>query len=258
VEPWQSELAAGRHQAAWDLVIDRYRRLIMATIRRLVDDDDDGMDVFASVCEALTANELARLKRFDEDSARARFSTWLVAVVRNLTVDWLRKRDGRRRIGVPPALSPLQREIFVAVFLERRSHIEAFELIRARSNGTFTFRAFLRELRETYRLAQLKRDGSNPAPLEPLSDDIASGAIDPADAADAADTARRVTEALAILTPTDRVALELFVIEGLSAADVARALKWPSAKTVYNRAYRSLEALRAELERAGIGLGDAR
>ena len=74
MEPWQSELAAGRHQAAWDLVIDRYRRLIMATIRRLVDDDDDSMDVFASVCEALTANELARLKRFDADSgARAVF-----------------------------------------------------------------------------------------------------------------------------------------------------------------------------------------
>ena len=38
----------------------------------------------------------------------------------------------------------------------------------------------------------------------------------------------------------------------MPAEQVARALEYPSAKTVYNRVYRALAAIRARLERAGI------
>jgi DNA-directed RNA polymerase specialized sigma24 family protein len=65
-----------------------------------------------------------------------------------------------------------------------------------------------------------------------------------------------VAGALESLSSSDRLAIELFVIEGLSAADVARTLNWPTAKTVYNRVYRVLNVLRAALQRAGIGSHD--
>ena len=253
VEPWLSELAEGRHQAAWDLVAARYSPLILATIRRLVRDHDDVMDVYSFVCQALSENDLARLKRFVDEPTRARFSTWLVAVVRNLTIDWMRKRDGRRRHDVPPTLSVLQRDIYTAVFLEGRSHLEAYEAIAARDGEPTTFRAFLRALRDTYRLCPpTPRPESRRRPTE-LPNDVAAPA---ARTAESADTARHLAEALAAFTPVHRLAVELFVIEGMSAADVARAVGWPNAKSVYNSVYRTLDALRLKLERAGIRAED--
>src|SRR5213080_3162157 len=53
MEGWAAELASGRPDAAWDLFLDRYRRLIFAAIRHYAQDHDDVMDVFARVCEAL-------------------------------------------------------------------------------------------------------------------------------------------------------------------------------------------------------------
>jgi RNA polymerase sigma factor (sigma-70 family) len=251
VEPWLAELAAGRHQAAWDLVIERYRRLILATIKRLVHDHDDVMDVFSAVCAALNDNELARLRRFVEEPSRARFSTWLVAVVRNQTIDWLRKRDGRRRPVIPAALSPLQREIYLAVFLDGRSHVEAYESICARREPPVTFQEFLREVRETYRLSPAAAsDPRQRIMVDAALDDVAAPAVDPAENYD---SARRVAEALASLPPAERVAVQLFVVEGMPAADVARAVGWPNAKMVYNRVYRALDALRVALARVGVG-----
>jgi len=53
------------------------------------------MDVFARVCEALREDDLRRLRSWAEQPQhRARFTTWLVTVVRHLTVDWFRHRDG--------------------------------------------------------------------------------------------------------------------------------------------------------------------
>jgi hypothetical protein len=45
------------------------------------------MDVFTRVCEALREDDLRRLRGWaSEPDHRASFSTWLVTVVRNLTV----------------------------------------------------------------------------------------------------------------------------------------------------------------------------
>ena len=253
MEPWLTEIAAGRYQAAWDLVAERYNRLILATIRRLVRDHDDVMDVFSAVCQALSENDLARLRRFVDEPTRARFSTWLVAVVRNLTIDWLRKRDGRRRDDVPEALSGLQREIYIAVFLEGRSHVEAYEAIASRHGPSVTFGAFLRALRETYRLCPPTRGVESLGRPVELRNDVA---VPSTDAAETIDTARHIVDALEVFPPAHRLALELFVIEGRPAAQVAHLVGWPNAKAVYNNVYRMLDALRHKLEGIGMGSDD--
>src|SRR5439155_19885124 len=53
MELWVAELQGGRPEAAWDLFLNRYRRLIFAAIRHYAEDYDDVMDVFARVCEAM-------------------------------------------------------------------------------------------------------------------------------------------------------------------------------------------------------------
>src|SRR2546429_7000438 len=162
MEGWAAELESGKPDAAWDQFLDRYRRLIFAAIRHYAQDYDDVMDVFACVCEALRADDLKRLRCYvEQPTHRARFSTWLVTVVRNLTVDWFRHRDGRKRLSAIAAdLPQLQRRIFECVFADGRSHLETYELLSTREAAGLSFGAFLRELRATYRAVAGRRRGA--------------------------------------------------------------------------------------------------
>lgn len=259
MEPWLSELHQGHAQTAWDLFAERYRRLILATIRRLVPDHDDVMDVFSTVCEALSAHDCARLKRYSDLTAQparqASVATWLVVVVRNLTIDWRRRQGGRRRVGVPAHLSPLQQQIHAAVCGDGCSHVEAYETIRARAASPMTFEEFLREVRVTLRLAPCPSDAPvRTAARPPTRPDAA--APEEGDPAEIAERARRVAAALASYPDDVRVAVDLFIVERMAADEVARVVGWPNAKAVYNRVYRVLAALRTDLARHGIGPGD--
>jgi RNA polymerase sigma factor (sigma-70 family) len=258
VEPWQHKLAEGDAQGAWDLFVERYRRLILATIRRLISDHDDVMDVFASVCQALAANDCARLKRYTESgSRRASVATWTVVVVRNQTVDWLRHTEGRRGAAIPGHLSPLRQAIYRALCVDHCSPTEAYELIRARTGFALSFAAFLRETRETHAAAPCPKSvGSRHPTVVRLSDDTPASAASEFAPGEASELAARVADALATQPADVRLAVELLVIERVSAADVARVVGWPNAKAVYNRVYRALKALRVAFTRAGIGRGD--
>src|SRR5437867_11442325 len=161
MEDWMAQLQQAGPEAAWDLFLDRYRRLIFAAIRHYAQDYDDVMDVFARVCEALREDDLRKLRAYAaQPDHRARCSTWLVTVVRHLTVDWFRHRDGRRRLSaLADGLPPLRRRIFQLVFLEHRSGVEAYEELRARDAPTLPFGSFLVELREAYKAATVGRRG---------------------------------------------------------------------------------------------------
>ncbi|HYU28448.1 MAG TPA: sigma-70 family RNA polymerase sigma factor [Gemmatimonadales bacterium] len=256
MDDWVAELQRGRFDAAWDLFLDRYRRLIFAAIRHYAQDYDDVMDVFARACEALRADDLRRLRSWvEQPEHRARFSTWLVTVVRHVTVDWFRHRDGRRRLSaVAEGLPPLRRRIFEHVFLDRRSHIEAFELIHAGEAPTLTFREFLSELRATYHAVSTGRRGQILRDLAPASDAVENLPADPAgpSATGAAEQSQLMERALSTLSPDDRLIVELFVLEELPAETVAKVLGLANAKAVYNRAYRGLAVVREHLERAGV------
>ncbi|HEX9705765.1 MAG TPA: sigma-70 family RNA polymerase sigma factor [Gemmatimonadales bacterium] len=254
-EPWIAPLEAGDPEGAWDLFIERYRPLIFGAIRHYTVEPDDVMDVFARVCEALRENNFTRLRRcataFDPDRP---FSTWLVAVVHNLTIDWFRHRDGRPRLStIAAALPPLQRRIFEYVFLDQRSHVEAYELLCSRDGASLSFGEFLKELSATYGTAAAGRRGRLAAELAippPTSPDP------PADPAVAAEQQALLARALESLPADDRLAVQLYVVDEMPAEQVARALGYPSAKAVYNRVYRALATIRARLEQAGIREGD--
>ena len=254
-EPWRVRLDEGDARAAWDLFMGRYRRLILATIRRLVDPDDVA-DAFAHVCQALAIDDLARLRRYDwHSSKRAQFSTWLVTVVHHQVIDWVRGRSGRRRVVVPDALTQVQREIFTLIFVERRPHAETFESLRASLPEPLSFSAFLKEVAETYRVVE----GSRPrGAMHYFRAPVLLTSVDGRgeERVVSEERVRLVAAALERLSTEERAAVQLYVMEGMSAADVARTLAMGSAKAVYNRVYRALERLRALLETKGIGLAD--
>lgn len=254
VEPWADQLLRGETDRAWDLFVDRYRRLIFSAIRRYTLEHDEVMDVFAHVCAALREANLARLRGFvDGPASRARFSTWLVAVVRNQTIDWFRHRDGRHRLTVPAGLTHAQQRIYERVFHDGRSHLEVFELLTACDAVNLSYREYSRELAVVYRVAYggrrapLLRELGPPAPLP---------ALQPDDELAHADAAAKVDDALSTLEETERLAIQLFVVEEMAAVDVANVVGWPNAKAVYNRVTRALAAMRQRLEGRGIHRAD--
>ena len=254
MEPWRAKLDESDADAAWDLFIEHYRRLIFATIRQLARDHDDILDVFARVCEALRADDLARLRRYTESAEqRARFSTWLVTVVRNQAIDWFRQRDGRPRTSAPSTLSPIQQQIFEHV-TNGRSHVEAYEMIRARTAAPMPFGAFLKEVRKAYQgFGASQRIVARAQMVTAPIDDISVPCEDPLPMMEASE---RIARALETLPPDERLAVQLFVVDEMPAAEVARTVGWRNAKAVYNRVYRALVTLREGLERQGIRRGD--
>jgi DNA-directed RNA polymerase specialized sigma24 family protein len=251
MEPWQAELERSRFDAAWDLFLDRYRRLIFSAIRHYAQDYDDVMDVFARVCEALREDDMRRLCVYVRQPVhRARFSTWLVTVVRHLTVDWFRHRDGRHRLStVAATLPPLRRRIFEHVFLQKRSYVETYELMLSAGCGDLSFGQFLAEVSATYRaVADGRRGGivrelGGPTPPVTDADD---------EATTVSERREELERALSALTAEERVAVELYVIEEMPAEAVAKVVGWPNAKAVYNHVYRALAAMRQRLQQAGL------
>ena len=257
VEPWFAELARGEHEAAWDCFLDRYRKLIFAAIYHYAEDYDDVMEIFTRVCESLHEQDLARLRKYTSLALpRPRFSTWLATVVRNLTIDWFRHRDGRKQLSVrADRLPPVQRSIFEYIFHEQRSHLEAYELLTTRDGRALSFREFLRELRATYQALSEGRRGR-------LTLELGAGLppdVDPPLAEDPALISERkefLALAMSALSPEDRLVVQLFVVAQLPAAEVARLVGLPNAKAVYNRTYRALAAMRGTLEQQGLRPGD--
>ena len=257
LETWAQALREGDVEGAWSDFIDRYRRLIFATIRHYAEDYDDVMDIFAHVCETLRQGELSRLKSFlDQETHRARFSTWLVVVIRNISVDWFRKRDGRKRLStIVERLTPLQQKIHECLVDKSYTHREAYEILSTNNFHQLTFGSFLREIGATYRAVSGTRKGVVVRELIGINLALDTSAHE-VDSAIESDQIKRVGEALDELESEERAALLLFVVEGMPAKDVARFIGWPNAKAVYNRVYRCLANMRDAFEREGIGPGD--
>lgn len=247
MEPWRAALDAGDNDTAWTLFLARYHRLIGATVARCIPDAEDARDAFAHLCDKLWEDDLRRLRRFHEGSQHsAKFSTWLVVVVRNLAIDWRRSRDGRPRTRPPSGLTPLREQIYRLVLVERRSHAEAYEVIRARSAELCSFSHFLREVADTYRAVDARR-WSHLAMNHILALESTENTEIERDEMGIEVQQSRLLDALSQLPKSERAAIQLFIVEERPAAEVAHVLGWPNSKAVYNRVRRALAALRARL-----------
>jgi RNA polymerase sigma factor (sigma-70 family) len=83
-------------EAAWEDLIERHTRLLLAIARSFDGGHDETMERYAYVLEKLREDAFRRLRSFDENSG-VRFSTWLTVTARRLCLDYLRGRYGRLR-----------------------------------------------------------------------------------------------------------------------------------------------------------------
>lgn len=251
MEVWRATLAAGDTDKAWSLFIQRYQPLIIAVIRRSIPDDDDVDDVLAEVCADLCHDALALPARHT-DSGKAKFSTWLVAVVHHRTIDWLRRRDGRRRVAAPEGLSEFQQKIFDSIVSRRQTYVEAYEHINAHLRQKISFGGFMKEVLATFKSLEQATGKSVARYFPGPPDEIVQAERHAHEATVLAETATAIESALTVLPSDERLAVQLFVVDELPAAYVAQIVGWPNTRAVYNRVQRALAVLRREVERRGI------
>src|SRR5437868_11230231 len=91
------ELRSSQSREAWAEFLRQYSSLIFQTCQFSTSDADQAADCFLFACEQLSRNSFRRLLCFRPDGP-ASLSTWLSVVVRNLCLDWQRKRLGRPRL----------------------------------------------------------------------------------------------------------------------------------------------------------------
>jgi RNA polymerase sigma factor (sigma-70 family) len=82
-------------EAAWERLIARHSRLLLAVARSFGGDHDDTMERYAFMLEKCREHDFRRLRAFDPTGPAA-FSTWLTVTARRLCVDHDRAQSGRR------------------------------------------------------------------------------------------------------------------------------------------------------------------
>lgn len=120
-------LAAGDSasaERAWAEFLQEFSNLILHVARFTQGDHDSVMDRYVFVLDALRHDNYRRLRAYSQDG-RGSFTTWLVAVVRRLSVDEHRRRYGRSKEGGPTAEQLNRRQL--ADLLSTPESLESLE-----------------------------------------------------------------------------------------------------------------------------------
>jgi DNA-directed RNA polymerase specialized sigma24 family protein len=255
-------LIVARPRDGWRLFIEQYTPELVRTIRRAgVREHDEVMEIYTRVSEHLADDRCARLRRYDP--AKGRLGAWLSTVVRRLIVDWVRSESGRKRLFQSiRALGPIDRRVFELYYWRRRPAGEIAEIVRLPVTLVFEslerIEQALSQRQRAELLAMAARD-AGPAPLEhedgTLTVDIGSDAPGPDDVARAREASAALSRALAALPAEDALIVSMRFVDGLSRAEVARALHLTSLSG--ERIAGILARLKALLEEHGVDRGDA-
>jgi RNA polymerase sigma factor (sigma-70 family) len=126
--------------AAWRDFVATYSRLILHSARAVAREGDGVMDAYAFMLERLRADGFARLRAYREDT-RAKFTTWLVVVLRRMAIDHRRQRGGEvsEATALRRRLEQLAGEVVDVAQLAHDSGVAADEQVqRAEVNRALT------------------------------------------------------------------------------------------------------------------------
>ena len=255
-------------QPAWIAFLEVYSALISQVVRWSERDADESADCFLYVCEQLSRNQFRRLRRFHVDG-KASFSTWLRAVVRNLCLDWHRRRFGRYRIFQSVArLSGFDQQVFRCV-CERDLSINECVAVLRQDFGEVSAEQVgisLQRLRNTLSPRQLWLLNTRRRRITSLSPDDESGRSqaarqiqDPSPDPEIQTALKERVDGLhrvfARLPNSDRLLLQLRFEQELTLAEVAKMLSLKVAQTADRRIREAMgrirELLGVEIKVAG-------
>jgi RNA polymerase sigma factor (sigma-70 family) len=250
------ELRSQGPESAWSAFLQAYSEIIYAVIHSIAHDPDHAGDCFLFVCQKLSDKNFRRLCAFTPNG-RARFTTWLRAVVRNLSLDWYRSKFGRRRtFRSLQSLEALDQQIFHAVFQRHLTIHEAWRHISSAgitvSVGEVEKRASaIRQMLNSRQLWLLSTTSAAPAVSEGFEDaateEIADSSPDPEALAVLRQTHEKLSQYFRELSVEDRLVLRLRFEENLGLREISALLGLRDAQTVDRRIRDAIARLRVRL-----------
>jgi RNA polymerase sigma factor for flagellar operon FliA len=226
-------------------------RIIAALCRRHGLAREDA-DEFASWSKAkLIEADYLVLRKFRGESA---LTTYLTVVLASLFRDYRVRRWGRWRPSAEAQRrGALAIRLEALVYRSRLSLHQAAQVLRTAGETTLADRelsSLLAELpsRTALRPLEVRSDLLSDTPARGRADDLVR---DQEAAAEREAVEAALSTALARLPPEDRAMVRMHYWEGMSVADIARALDLPQ-KPLYRRLEKALAALRAHLHSAGV------
>jgi len=246
-------------EEAWGVFLDDHAATILQVVKHFERDSDYVPDCFQFVCEHLSANSFRRLRKF-QPQGPAVFSTWLRAVVRNLCLDWRRKRFGRRRFFNSIArLSTFDQEVFRHLYERRLSLDDTFYSLRTiypnlthaqLAESSSRISSSLTPKQSRLLNARLAGD---PQQTNSTFDDTARANVpDPTPNPEVLtllnERAGALRQALDRLPARERLLIRLRYEQELTLADVAKLLDLGNAQRVERQIKTVLEKLRVELD----------
>ncbi|HXB25063.1 MAG TPA: sigma-70 family RNA polymerase sigma factor [Gemmatimonadaceae bacterium] len=233
------------------------QRIAGAVCRRHGLSGDEAEDFGSWVSLRMVENDYAILGKFRGESS---LTTYLTVVIAMLFRDYRVQRWGRWR----PSAAAVRRgrvavQLETLVYRDGHRFDQAAEVLRTRGETAMSDRDLASMFAELPTRGPLR---PREVGAEPLAGLPASGeADDPlrteGDASDRAIIDRALGEALRELPAEDRVVVRLRYWEGMTVADIARALHVPQ-KPVYRQIDRALAELRRRVERSGVSREQAR
>jgi len=247
------DLGSKEPEEAWVEFLNDYSSLVYQVIRRFEADVDNAADCFQFVCERLIENRSKRLRQFKTDGS-ALFTTWLRAVVRNLCIDWHRKKFGRQRLFASlSGMTAFDQSVFKLVYERSVPLDEALTILSSDfPNVTETRLAQSSERIETlltpnqrWILSQHSIHGvsSDDEQFETLVANLPDQQPNPEAQAILNERKRRLVRAVADLSDQDRLLIRLRFEEGLTLEQAARLLGLGNAQ----RADRQIKEILAKL-----------
>lgn len=259
------ELIHESPEEGWDRFVDEYTNLIFSVAAKFRRDEDGRVDLYLHICEKLQDDGMRRLRAFDphRSEGSCKLSTWLVTVSRNLCIDFIRGRDGRKRLNEPIKKLPEREQlVFRYCYWEGMSFAEAYETLKAKHglevsfgdvhdsvrtiNGVLTSHNLWNLAHDLMRMvpalsldAPVSPDGEG-RPLE-LPDD----APRPDDETAAREVEAAFHETLAGLEPQAKLILKSYYMMQLSVKEIAETVQKPE-----HAIYRELKRVTGEIGQA--------
>ncbi len=255
-------------ERAWQVFTHKYSDLIFSALQRLGFDYDEAMDRFVFIFEKLSEQNFRRLKAIRHTGSQGEITPWLLTVVQNLSVSWLRSVEGRKRILKSIArLTKHDRRVFELYFWKGYSPSLIVEHIKLEGTDTelsgvlesleriFTVLTDKKRWRLLSNLLKTSRNVSLDASDEEtgISLQLPDPEADPEEKSIEKEAQERMQQAIQSLSTEEQLLIQLRYVDGASLKQLS-SIFHSTEKSIQDRVATVIQKLRQRLEPRGTQL----
>ena len=260
---------------AWDSFLERFNKLIMAVIRKLVSDHDETMEIYAHVLENLKKDNYKKLTSFFDQRRDYGFESWIAVVARNCCFDWFRREKGRRRLlKCIKALPSVDQWIFRYIYWQGLSRDVTHQLLTTKHIYKLSYEEMCAHLENINRILHqqtkwnIRHNWQDVLPPISVDSDEQGGeqvishhdsekaTPSPEKQLIARDSAQKLQEILSTLPIQEQLIIQLRFYKDLTLEEIARVLKMKNLWQVRRKLQKALKSLQKKLRERGIGPSD--